>query len=196
MMFCANCGTQLNDGVKFCTKCGTKIEQAEIVNEIPQNVQTAYQQSVFQQNVNGQFQYQQPSANIPLVMPKKSGWQYFVSAIEKYAVFSGRSRRSEYWYYALFLGIINIALNIIYYLINANGLWPSFGENDWIVSNYLKLLTTYVFFMPGLAVYVRRLHDVDKSGWFILVPIYNIILVFKNGTKGTNRFGNDPKQEN
>ena len=47
--------------------------------------------------------------------------------------------------------------------------------------------------VPGLAVAVRRVHDQDKSGWFVLVPIYNLILMFLEGTRGPNQFGPDPK---
>jgi uncharacterized membrane protein YhaH (DUF805 family) len=47
--------------------------------------------------------------------------------------------------------------------------------------------------IPTIAVAVRRVHDSDKSGWFVLVPIYNLILMFLEGTKGPNRFGPDPK---
>ena len=49
--------------------------------------------------------------------------------------------------------------------------------------------------IPSIAVGIRRMHDVDKSGWFILIPIYNLILAITDGTKGANRFGPDPKNE-
>jgi len=49
--------------------------------------------------------------------------------------------------------------------------------------------------IPGIAVGVRRMHDVDKSGWFLLIPIYNLILACTEGTKGENEYGADPKEE-
>jgi len=47
--------------------------------------------------------------------------------------------------------------------------------------------------IPSIAVGVRRMHDVNKSGWFILIPIYNLILAVTDGTKGDNKYGHDPK---
>ena len=51
-------------------------------------------------------------------------------------------------------------------------------------------------FIPSLAVAVRRMHDVGKSGWFLLIPIYNLILAATNGDEGSNEYGADPKNEN
>jgi len=50
-----------------------------------------------------------------------------------------------------------------------------------------------IAFLPSVGVSIRRMHDVNKSGWFILVPIYNLILLLTDGTRGDNRFGSDPK---
>ncbi len=49
--------------------------------------------------------------------------------------------------------------------------------------------------IPGIAVAVRRMHDVGKSGWFVLIPIYNIILACTNGNTGDNEYGEDPKAD-
>jgi uncharacterized membrane protein YhaH (DUF805 family) len=127
--------------------------------------------------------------------PGKSGWQYFVSVLEKYCVFSGRARRAEYWWYALFSGLINIVLTIIVQKVD----WVGLSVNNpsiWTTRSIFELFSSFVFFMPSSGVCIRRLHDCDKSGWFFLVPIYGIILLFKAGTVGTNRFGPDPKQIN
>jgi len=47
--------------------------------------------------------------------------------------------------------------------------------------------------LPGIGVAIRRMHDVGKSGWFMLIPIYNLILAFTEGDKGPNEYGEDPK---
>jgi uncharacterized membrane protein YhaH (DUF805 family) len=60
----------------------------------------------------------------------------------------------------------------------------------------LNALFIIAMIMPGIAVGVRRMHDVGKSGWFSLIPIYNIILAFTEGEKGTNQYGDDPKETN
>ncbi len=58
------------------------------------------------------------------------------------------------------------------------------------------LATVYdlVVIVPGIAVGVRRMHDVGKSGWYILIPIYNLILAFTDGNVGPNEYGPDPKR--
>lgn len=108
---------------------------------------------------------------------------------EKYVDFNGRARRSEYWWFALFGWILTIVLSILDSLIfNA-------------ASGYgiLASLGGLAIFLPALGVGVRRLHDMDKSGWWLLlsfIPLIGfIILLFwfvQPGTRGQNRFGADP----
>ncbi len=109
------------------------------------------------------------------------------SGFGKYAVFNGRSSRSEYWWWTLFA--------IIGYVV--------FAVVDSIIGTYplLYLLWALATFLPGLAVTVRRLHDIDKSGWWILfgfVPLIGAIMLIiwyvGRGTDGSNRFGEDPLQ--
>jgi len=50
-------------------------------------------------------------------------------------------------------------------------------------------------FLPGFAVTVRRMHDVDKSGWFMFIPFYNLYLACQEGMTGANQYGEDPKNE-
>lgn len=96
------------------------------------------------------------------------------SVFKHYAVFRGRARRREYWYFFVFNSLVSTALSAI-------GIQEIMG------------LYFLVMLLPGLAVAVRRMHDTDHSGWFLLVPIYNLILAFTEGTAGDNRFGSDPK---
>jgi len=103
---------------------------------------------------------------------------YFVSVLSKYAVFTGRARRSEYWYFFLFSLIISVILVFIGVLIN----FPLLGN-----------VYSFEVLLPSIAVGVRRMHDVGKSGWFILIPIYNLVLACTNGTNGPNEYGEDPK---
>lgn len=85
----------------------------------------------------------------------------------RYAEFSGLSTRSQYWYFTL----ANLILSII-----ASITFGDFG------SNIISIIT----FIPSIAVAVRRVHDVGKSGWFILIPIYNLILVLSPSKPATN----------
>ncbi len=103
---------------------------------------------------------------------------WYLTALKNYAVFSGRARRKEYWYFMLFSIIITYGLVFIGFAINAP---------------YICVIYLLAAIVPAIAVGVRRMHDVDKSGWFLLIPIYNIILRFTDGTPGENQYGPDPK---
>jgi uncharacterized membrane protein YhaH (DUF805 family) len=96
------------------------------------------------------------------------------SCLNKYAVFTGRATRSEYWYFVLFLIIVSILSNFISALMG---------------SDLAGLIIQIFFWIPSLSVSIRRMHDVNKSGWFILVPIYSFILTVSPSTVGPNRFG-------
>ena len=100
--------------------------------------------------------------------------EYYLEVLKKYAVFEGRARRSEYWYFALFNAIISTVLTV--------------GIGDWGSGLY-----SLGVMIPSIAVGVRRMHDVGKSGWFLLIPIYNIILACTEGDRGSNYYGFDPK---
>ena len=103
-----------------------------------------------------------------------NGLQYFSNAFIKYATFEGRARRKEYWYFAFFYFIINFLLALF--------IAP------------LSLISLVALLLPYIAVSVRRMHDVGKSGWYILIPVYNLILFFTNGDNGQNDYGSDPKK--
>jgi uncharacterized membrane protein YhaH (DUF805 family) len=107
--------------------------------------------------------------------------KYYIKVLQNYANFSGRARRSEYWYFVLFNFIISIVIGLIELQLKST-----------------ILLNIYILavLVPGLAVAVRRMHDLDKSGWFILIPFYNLILVLTSGTQGENKYGADPKNVN
>jgi uncharacterized membrane protein YhaH (DUF805 family) len=103
---------------------------------------------------------------------------YYLKVLKQYADFEGRARRSEYWFFALFSTIISIAISYIGLTMNA----PVIGT-----------IYSLAVLVPSIAVAIRRMHDVDKSGWYCLIPFYNIILAFTEGTKGPNEYGPDPK---
>lgn len=114
-------------------------------------------------------------------MKEKNLWQQYINVITKnYANFNGRARRKEYWGFFLFNIIISYASAFIFTSID-----PTLA----LVSSIYSLAV----FIPSLAVAVRRMHDVGKSGWYILIPIYNIILAVTDGDKSSNEYGEDPK---
>jgi uncharacterized membrane protein YhaH (DUF805 family) len=102
----------------------------------------------------------------------------------KYATFSGRAVRSEYWFWVLFTVIVLIVLNIIQFTVSAVG------------GSVLQLLFELATIIPSIAVAARRLHDIDRSGWWQLlafIPIVGFIILLvwycQPGTPGANRFG-------
>ena len=123
--------------------------------------------------------------------------------LKRYFDFSGRSRRKEYWMFFLFVMIGLVAMMLLDTALGLGGTATSsseFGDGGASVSvnltgGLLTLLLALLMFVPGLAVAVRRAHDQDRSGWFILIPVYNLIMMFIEGTRGPNRFGPDPKAE-
>lgn len=124
------------------------------------------------------------------------------TVLSKYATFSGRAARSEYWWWVLFV----VGLNFITTIIDATLIAPGLGldpvgDSDAAVAP-LSMVVGLLLFLPGLAVSVRRLHDLDKSGWWLLVmfvPLVGVLLLIfwfaSRGTKGPNRFGREPHRD-
>ena len=113
--------------------------------------------------------------------------------LKRYAEFTGRSRRKEYWMFTLLAIGIYIVASIVDRIAGMNGM---------IAGRYgpVTALVALGLLVPTLAVSIRRLHDSDRSGWWLLlglVPMVGeiIVLVFMvlGGTPGANRFGADPK---
>jgi uncharacterized membrane protein YhaH (DUF805 family) len=122
--------------------------------------------------------------------------EWMLLPLKRYADFSGRSRRKEYWMFVLGMVIAVIALSIVERLVGLGGMVGG-------VYGPLTVLFFLAIIVPGIAVQVRRFHDQDKSGWFVLlsfIPFVGglIVLVFMclEGTRGPNRFGEDPKNPN
>jgi uncharacterized membrane protein YhaH (DUF805 family) len=109
------------------------------------------------------------------------------AVFKKYTVFSGRSLRSEFWYWALFTLIISIILSILDSIV--------FDTKADSGTGPFSLIFSLATIIPTIAVTVRRLHDINKSGWWILISftIIGIIpLIYwycQPGTAGNNDFG-------
>lgn len=120
--------------------------------------------------------------------------EWYLKVINSYSDFSGRSRRKEYWMFFL----INSTFSIVgFYLDNILGTAWAIGYGPIYVGYGLAVL------IPSLAVAIRRLHDVGKSGWYYLLvllpiigPIWLIVLFATEGEQGDNRFGSNPKNDN
>lgn len=183
MKYCSNCGTRFNDGDSFCQNCGAPFSPALGVNV----------------NQGAQVYSEPKDYNL---------FTAWISMWKRAFDFKGRSRRKEYWLAAIANALFySLAVFIIFILgIMITGTTNS-GESalPYIV---FAFSTIYILaaFIPGLSLAVRRLHDTDQSGKFLLVAllgiipivgwIVNIILLVNFCTEGdlrTNKYGPSPK---
>lgn len=119
---------------------------------------------------------------------------WYIEALKKYAVFNGRARRKEYWFFVLFSIIITIVLSFTDAMIGLFDMESGIGLLSGIYS--LAVL------VPSISVGVRRLHDTNRKGWWLLiglVPLIGIIilLVFMvlDSSPGDNNYGANPKTD-
>ena len=117
---------------------------------------------------------------------------WYLGVLKKYAVFSGRARRKEYWFFALFNLLASIVLSVIDYIT---------GSFDAALgTGLLSGIYALAVLIPSLAVSVRRLHDTDHSGWWLLIALIPLIgaivllvFVLQDSKPGENQYGPNPK---
>ena len=121
---------------------------------------------------------------------------WFVGAVKKYAVFAGRARRKEFWFFYLFYVIFALAAAIVDAVL---GTEYSVAETASI--GLFSSVFVIAMMLPTFAVLARRLHDIGRSGWWILIGLIPIIgaivlLIFtvRDSQEGGNRFGPNPKE--
>ncbi len=161
---CPSCGQQLLAGTRFCSKCG-----APACTSYPQPQSANYAAPV---NNTGM-------RNSMSTGGSPNGIEWCFVALKKYAVFTGRARRMEFWMFYLFYTVIYF-LALILDAMGGCGIFSS--------------LVVLGSLLPFLGVGIRRMHDTNRSGWFCLIPIANIFFAAEKGTIGPNRFGPDPLQ--
>ncbi|MGV7165051.1 DUF805 domain-containing protein [Xanthomonas citri] len=127
--------------------------------------------------------------------------EWMLLPLKRYADFNGRSRRKEYWMFALMQLLVLFVFGGLFAVAalamgNENG--P--GALAWLIGAVM-VIVCLALIVPGIAVTVRRLHDQDKSGWFYLISLVPyvgafVLLVFMciEGTPGPNQYGENPKQ--
>ena len=118
---------------------------------------------------------------------------WYLHVLKNYATFSGRARRKEYWMFFLISALISIVLTLLDILLGTYSVEYEAG----LFSGLYSLL----ILIPSIAVVVRRLHDTDRSGWWILIsliPLIGVIVLFVficlDSQLATNRFGANPKE--
>lgn len=119
--------------------------------------------------------------------------EWYLKCWQQYADFSGRARRKEYWMFALFNSIFALSAVILDNILGLTIGWSFYGV--------IYILYILAVFVPGLAVSVRRMHDIGKSGWMILIvfipiigSIWLLILCCFDSQAGENRYGVNPKE--
>lgn len=215
--FCTNCGSELKPGAKFCTNCGHKIEQ-----QAEQNAQTtdfadgtssnSSADVSFKNSTNSGYNNAGFAANTNLQKPTEKflnlgdGLDKLLhdKGADKKAIlttlfftFEGRLNRQAYIFRGIFL---SLTLGILETVLTLCADENVMGAVD-ILLLLIALACSILSFWAGLALNVRRLHDLDKSGWWLLImciPFVNFffglyILSFK-GTEGANEYGDDPLQ--
>lgn len=119
----------------------------------------------------------------------------FQSAFQRYAEFSGRSTRSEYWYFALANFLILMAMRVfaVVFLMGGAGVFGGI----WVLATIGYVIAAFI---PSLSVLVRRLHDTGHSGWWYFIQvipiigfIWMLVLLCRDSTPGENRYGMNPK---
>ncbi|RTE86535.1 MULTISPECIES: DUF805 domain-containing protein [Gammaproteobacteria] len=118
---------------------------------------------------------------------------YYIGVLKKYAVFSGRARRKEYWFFYLFNVIASIVLMLVDRMTGTYNPEMGFGT--------LGVIYGLAVLIPAIAVAVRRLHDTSRSGWWLLIAlipfigaIVLIIFFVSDSTPGENQYGPNPKE--
>ena len=124
---------------------------------------------------------------------------YYLKVLKQYADFNGRARRKEYWIYNIINSIIGGLLFFLDYLLGTTIDFLDLGEGNSL--GILYLVYALFVFIPGVAVAVRRLHDVGKSGWMLLIAlipligaIWLLVLYLTDSNPGENIYGPNPKE--
>lgn len=117
--------------------------------------------------------------------------------LRKYATFTGRARRMEFWLFWLFTFVVGLVSSMLTGGLGPDPLHPAFG-----LGFLIYCVISLALFIPSLAVGFRRLHDTDRSAWWLLIgliPLLGalVLIVFflLEGTRGPNKYGPDPKGE-
>ncbi len=120
---------------------------------------------------------------------------WYLEVLKKYAVFTGRARRKEYWYFILFNIIISIILSAV------DGMTGSYNPQTGM--GLLGTIYILAILLPAVGVSIRRLHDTGRSGWWVLlslIPLLGtiVLLVFmlQDSKPGSNQYGSNPKEVN
>lgn len=111
----------------------------------------------------------------------------YIEGLRKYAVFKGRATRRQFWMF------VAVSVGITLVLTFVEAFWR--GVFGWQATDESLLANLYslAVFFPTIAIGARRMQDTNHPGWWLLVPLANLIFAMADGTPGSNRYGPDPK---
>ena len=165
---CIKCGKKFEEGTKFCPDDGGKVTPKYLHSSGKDVFSYICDKKIFDKKI------------------EDTNFKWYFEVLKKYAVFTGRAGRKEYWYFVLFNLIIFVVLAVLDVLFRSPGI--------------LKLAYNLAVLIPGIAVGVRRLHDTDRSGWWLLlglIPIIGaiVLIIFfaQDGNPRDNQYGPNPK---
>lgn len=166
MTSCSECGSQISTAARSCPMCG-----------LPDPFSTGHL-----------------SLDLSVDADPQGFNQAVKACFQKYAVFSGRARRAELWWFVLLYFLCRWSFDLLEYICLETDFWPPRqAVFNLMFFKGLGLIVRLGFVLPLAAVWVRRMHDNDLSGWWGLIPVYSGVLALTDGTAGSNRYGPDPK---
>lgn len=112
---------------------------------------------------------------------------WYLEVLKKYAVFSGRAHRKEYWMFFLFNIIIAMLIGLV------TGFTGAILGIGTALSDPASAIYSLAILVPSIAVGVRRMHDIGRSGWWILFPVVNLVFLCLDSQPGDNEYGPNPK---
>lgn len=201
-MFCKNCGAEISDNAVVCMKCGVLVGDgdkycptcgAEPDPKAVICVKCGCALKSFQSPIKKQKQVRD-NKNVHTFK------EAVAICLNKYADFTGRACRAEYWYWGLLMFLAFIAYWGLANITMGNIITYSYNENTFGTVTIIYWIWCLAMLLPSLAVTVRRLHDIGKSGWWYfiaLIPIIGGILLLiwmcQDGEPNANEYGTNPK---
>jgi len=125
--------------------------------------------------------------------------KWYLGVLKKYATFNGRARRREYWMFVLMNILVSFGITLAAWFVGIlagvllEGRGDAVMELGAVIGSLVSVVYSLAVLIPSLAVAVRRLHDAGRSGWWILFPVVNFILLCLDSQPNENRYGPNPK---
>ncbi len=172
MSFCTKCGAQNDDGALFCVQCGAALADGGSLNDATTTSQTA---NPFQVGAETQTVGYDVSGEAPEI--PSNPFRAFIICLKKYANAKGRASRSEIWWFWLVQFVAGmLTTGVGYYLYYSSGSGTE-AIPFLITASRIGLALRLIFFLPNACVFIRRLHDVGMTGWFVLIGFAPSVLV-------------------